>query len=286
MTDPVIVAEEAAAWVPSGLFRSERPVRTGVLLAAALALAGCAGKSAGDEEVQGVFRYRASDPRALDVIDRYLQAIGGEEILSAIRDRVQEFEVTRPKDPDGITALSKTESYGPGGKFREEIRVEAKASVFTYDGSSGAMLIGGKPIPLDPGLIRAKLRGKAIDDPFRHLAEEGLGAKYLGTDEEGRERVAVEGGLDSLDEVYFFSARSGLLLRKEWTVPGAGAKRPSQVRVIYGKYRKVPFSDGSDRAILVPGEQQLYENGVLRATQTLERIRLNGGVDDAIFEKP
>ena len=60
-----------------------------------------------------------SDPQAVAIIDRYIEAIGGAETLAAIRDRVERFN-NKKLTPTGETVMKMSRYLSRPVKIREE----------------------------------------------------------------------------------------------------------------------------------------------------------------------
>ena len=249
---------------------------------------------------------KVSDPRAVAVVERYLKAIGGRDVLAKIKDRTSKMtniksQATGDQKVD-IDLLMKD-----GICFREEWEIKdfpmggkPIAFVQIYNGHLNEGWVHEKIMrtvsALDGKTLQVFVWDKQMDDFFCHweqdgytltLAGEGVISKELAGQEEPCDIVQVTDFVGRQNMRFYFSKTTGLLLKKEWQEVGLGGGKAGIKREqYYQMYRDIPFMDGSGLSIKVPLRIAIYQDGDLDITRVSKAVLINSGISDKVFEKP
>jgi hypothetical protein len=213
-------------------------------------------------------------PSASDVVDKYVQAIGGAAAVEMISSRV---------------AKGTTTGFG-GRKFPVEIFNQApdKSAVLAHypNGDSVTGYNGHEGWTVFPHRPAREMEGPELDaaklDADIHLAidlkkifsELKVGPPQKVGDHEAYQILGVRGGLPAVE--FYFDEQSGLLLRQVRYAESPLGLYPT--RIDYADYRdqdgvKTPFAWTTAR----PGGS---------STVQLEQVQQNVPIDDAKFAKP
>ena len=235
----------------------------------------------------------ANDPKAREVINRYLDAIGGLKVLEAVDDRTFKFRVTK-HTATGETVAAMNQFLKKGYKVREEwdiqgmqIKDKPLAFVQVYNGSEGWVQMFGTVSPLEGKTLSLFVWDKLLDDFFCHWEADGYTVKHLGAasvDNDPSEVVQLTDFGGSSTKKYYFSTKSGLLVKLEWFEDGPAGK--SKKETFFKKYRKVPFSDKSGNAAQFATLQEIFDDGDLDTTREYFDLGVNTGLKDGIFDRP
>ena len=234
-----------------------------------------------------------NNPKAVEIINRYIDSLGGNKLLDKIIDRVQKFRnIKHAATGDTVAALN--QFLKKGYKVREEwdiegVKIKDNPLAFTqvYNGTDGWVQMFGTVSPLEGRTLSLFVWDKLLDDPFCHWEEDGYSLDYIGAgtvDGEASEIVEMADFGASKKERYYFSKDSGLLLKKEWKEQGQNGLAKKEI--VYKKYRKIPFSDNSGLGLQFALLQEVYEDGDIDTTREYTEVKINSGLNDAIFERP
>ena len=251
--------------------------------------------AAQDDELDKLVGQDDSDPEAVAVIDRYLEAIGGKETLASITDRIERFG-NKKLTPTGETEMKMSRYLARPIKIREEwelpgmgITQDGAPLTFTqvYDGSQAWVKAMGFVSELAGKTLTVFVWDKHIDDFFATWKENGWTAKYVGPTELNGAAVEV---IDLLSFAgnqrlrYSFSKEDGLLLSKVWSE----GTPPQVVRkeVIFDEYLKIRFRSNPEKWIRHATNQRIFEDGELTLEKLYTEIVINGGLPASTFERP
>jgi len=243
---------------------------------------------------------RKSDEKAIQIVDRYLEYIGGKARLSAIRTRHAQL-VNRKFQPTGVTEMKMVRylknSSKPGNPLmvREEWELPGMGLTkgnlhFTqvYNGERGWVKTMGVVSPLTGKTLTVFVWDKPIGDSFMQWEEDGYILKYKGASE-------VDGfPVDTVQTVafasgqrmsYSFSKEDGSLLKKQWQEVG-GPRGNISKEVYFYEYQKLRFSDDGNKWIRFPVDQKIYEDGELSLEKEYQKLIFNGDILDTLFDRP
>jgi hypothetical protein len=248
---------------------------------------------------------RQSDPEAAAIIDSYLAAIGGRELLASITDRVSEFRNVKHQ-PTGETVANIKLLMKDKICIREEwdiegfeIKGEKLAFIQIYNGreEQGWVQMLGTVSSLEGRTLQVFVWDKYMDDFFCHWEEDGYTLKLAGEGiipgENGGadvpcDIVAVSDFSGRQTMRFFFSKTSGLVLKKEWQDADATAntQQPARKEQYYRMYRPLTFMDGSKRSVKFPLRLEIYVDGDLDTERIYTSVKVNSSLSDKLFDKP
>ena len=234
-----------------------------------------------------------TNPKAVEVVNKYIEALGGHKILDAVVDRTQKFRNTKHA-AGGDTVAVLNQFLRKGNKVREEWNIEGveiknNPLAFTqvYNGTDGWILMFGAVSPLEGRTLSLFVWDKFLDDQFCHWNEDGYTLDFVGpgmVDNEACDVIEMMDFGGVRKERYSFSKASGLLLKKEWKEPGQNGL--SKKEIFYKKYMSLPFSDGSKSEVKFARLHEVYEDGDLDTSRDFTEMKVNSGLKDSIFERP
>lgn len=234
-----------------------------------------------------------NDEQAIEAIQRYVAAIGGEEVLNAIKDKTLAFDTVK-HSPNGPTTAKLKQYLKEGTKIREEwdipgytIKDQPLRFMQVYNGFDGWVSMFGTVSPLEGRTLSIFVWDKPLRDFFLTWQEDGYTATYVNEGEIEGEPVDIVQMTDfsGTNRVrYYFSKDSGLIVKKEWREQGRGGYVKKEDH--YETYRDIPFGDGSDRKVKFALHHKIYEEGEIDTERNYEVIQINSGLDDEIFAKP
>ena len=217
---------------------------------------------------------QASLPTVDAILDRYIQAIGGERALNKITTR-------RRKGSVQIAALNGTfelfEAAPNKSLLIGSLPPPMGAVHQGFDGSigwvknqSGVFETSGE------GLAQARRESDFYFDT--RLKEQFSSLRVTGRERmDNREFYVLEGARpDGTVERLFFDVQTGLLTRRSWETPTYFGPLPSSID--YDDYRKV----GNVRLPFVSRRSRSGTTFLL----TITELKVNPPVDDSIFKKP
>ncbi|MCZ6794212.1 MAG: hypothetical protein O7J95_11435 [Planctomycetota bacterium] len=236
-----------------------------------------------------------SDPAAGEIIERYLQAIGGRDVLAAVNDRITKFrniKYSATGETKAVLGLYMKRGY----KYREEWLIEgfkigkdplAFVQIYNGDLEEGWVQMFDTVSLLEGRTLGVFVWDKYIDDFFVSWDKDGFTATLAGqglVDDEPADIVQIVDFSRRHRVRYFFAKKTGLLVKKEWI--DTATKEPAKKEQFYRKYTRVAFSDGSKGAIRFPLHHEIMVDGDLDTERLYTAVRFNGGLDEALFAKP
>jgi hypothetical protein len=235
----------------------------------------------------------SNDPKAIEVIDRYLKALGGQDTLKAITDKTVVFE-TLKHAPTGETKAVLKLFLKDGVKIREEwdlpgfqIATEKLRFVQVYDGLDGWVQMFGTISPLEGRTLSIFVWDKPIDDFFCRWKEDGYAVAYVNEDVVDGVKVDIVQTTDFHGKSpvrYFFAKDSGLLLKKEWK--DQDQKGMVTKSNLFLSYADIPFKNNPSKKIKMPLHQKIFVGEDLDTERKYIDVSVNTGLSDAIFAKP
>ncbi len=254
-----------------------------------------------DDDILGgdILGIPESDPAALEVIQRYIDGVGGRDAMMAITDRVERFQNTKI-DPTKETVMKMARFLKRTGEgalmIREEWQLpglgltknnEPLNFVQVYDGEKAWVKAMGAVSPLSGKTLIVFVWDKHIDDFFITFADNG----YIATLIEDGDVLGVPCKTVQLKSFagnqilhFAFSKDDGMLLRKTWNEGQAPAVVKKEV--FYSEYTRIRFSDDRNRWVKIPTTKKIFEDGELSLEQSYDEIALNGGVSSTLFGRP
>ncbi len=248
---------------------------------------------------------RESDPQAIAIVENYLKALGGRELLAKVKDRATKFRNIKHA-ATGPTVANINLMMKDSIMIREEwdiegfdIKGEKLAFNQIYNGNVGEGWVQmlGTVSPLDGRTLQVFVWDKQMDDFFCRWKEDGftltIGGQALapkeimGTSEDiPCDIVVVTDFSGRQDQRYFFSKKDALLIKKEWQDAGSNPKATSKKEQYYKEYRDLPFMDGSGLQVKFPLKLEIYLDGDLDTERQYTNVRFNSNLSDKLFVKP
>ncbi len=234
-----------------------------------------------------------NDQKAIDIVEKYLTAIGGREVLNSIKDKSMTFETTKYA-PTGNTKAKLQLFRKRGFKVREQwdipgfkIKDAPLKFVQVYDGFDGWVQMFGTVSPLEGRTLSIFVWDKPIADFFMTWKQDGYSLTYLDQGEVNGEPVEIVQCLDFTGKNrvrYYFSQKSGLLLKKQWREDGRDGSVSKED--FFKSYRSITFRDNPKFKLKVALEHVITKDGKPDTDRTYTNFVINSGLDDSIFAKP
>jgi photosynthetic reaction center cytochrome c subunit len=213
-------------------------------------------------------------PTVTQVLDRFLQAIGGPEANARIASRAYRGTITAARDqPRPLEILEAAPD-----KLRATITRADGVAVQAVDGDT-AWTLTPRGAVIEPNAAEAvRMRRLAAFHKNEMLGSLDPELAVIGAQPlNGRNAIVLEGRLGPLQtERLFFDSQTGLLVRRLVLSPTALGPLPEQTD--YEDYRSV---DGVKVAFVV---RRATTDGI--TTQRYESVTVNVAVDPAQFQRP
>jgi photosynthetic reaction center cytochrome c subunit len=216
-----------------------------------------------------------SMPSVDEVLQRYIQALGGDAALNRVRTRVKKGSVQIGNGPIGTFELYEA---APNKQLLMGTLPPPLGSVHQgFDGAIGWVKnLNGVFEMSGDGLAQAKREGNFYADSKLKLQYSSMVVE--GKESLGNREVFVIRGIreDGTLEKLLFDVQSGLLLRRYWETSTFFGQLPSGID--YDNYKKV----GSVR---MPFTMRRSRSGTT-LLQTVTELKLNIPIEDSKFSKP
>lgn len=229
------------------------------------------------------FSAQAQDLTADEVIQKHIQAKGGQEALDAV-ETVRMSGTMTMSSPQGQMEAPFTIRYKRPDKVRMEFTIQGNTAIQAYNGDSGWMLMPmmGQTEPQKAGPQQVEqLKNMAdFDGELVGYAERGFTAEYLGTEEiEGTEAHKIKLTKEDGDVLYKYLDTSHYLVFKEI--------RKTQIQ---GQERKIVGSVGDYKQVgdlvLPHSIETSVESSQGSQSVAIESVQLNPEIDEGIFTMP
>ena len=229
-------------------------------------------------EPDDIVQPAAGAPSVDQILDKYIQAIGGAQRLAGLTSLVAKgtsvgYGLTQDKRPVEIYAKSPAQRT-------TIVHAENGDTITTYDGRAGWIAAPNIPLPVLP-LTGGDLEGAKLDAEltFPVRIKQALGQWRVGNQAEidDREVQVVQGttGGGAIATLYF-DAESGLLVRQLRYAASPVGRMPTQID--YSDYREVS-------GVKIPFRYTvLWLDG--RENFEITDVQANASVDAAKFAKP
>jgi outer membrane lipoprotein-sorting protein len=212
-----------------------------------------------------------------EIVAKNLQAKGGAEKWKAISSVKMSGTVSAQGREATMVAYTKRPNLS-----RQDITTPAGVIVQAFDGSTPWMRPPGSEIaqevvgPQADGVRRnADFDGPLIDYAAKGHRLDLVGKEKLGATEVHHLKLTKkDGGV----EHYFFNADTGLEVKRTVELDTGGGKKKS-LETEMSNYKTV---DG----IMIPHTMKQSLNGTPVAQVTIDKVEINGAMDDALFRMP
>ena len=212
-----------------------------------------------------------------DVIDRYVQAIGGYDKVDAVKT------VKIYTDADwGSRTVKYVETIKSPDKILFEITLQGMTQKRAYDGNTGWMLNpfrGSKDVEkLNKENTQSLMEQAHFEGPLVNYKEKGSTVELEGKDDfEGTDVYKINlTTKDGAVHTFYIDSNTYLLLRE--TVKRKIGEKEIKSETIYGDYRQ---EDG----LMMPHSLEVGSPGRYQE-QTIYKVEFNIPVDDGIFSMP
>ena len=210
---------------------------------------------------------------AADVVNKYLDAIGGKAALAQVKD----LTITASTEMQG-QKIEAVQQYLLPDHYSMEVVLPAQKMTLTkalVKGTAVSVQQMGQDMPLSADK-KAALQGQAKPFPERHFMEEGYQLKLSGIESvDDKEAYVLEVTKPSGEEsTYYFDTQTGLELRQITKIKGAD--QTVQQRADFRDYKPV---DG----ILFPSVVKT-QTDKLTMELHVDSIEINSGLSDADFQ--
>jgi len=221
----------------------------------------------------------AAGPSAQQLLDRYIQAVGGAQQLAKVTSFAAKGTYAG-YDSDGVKVPVEVFAKAPD-QLTTVVHTRLGNKTTTYDGHSGWIAANDEPVPLIE-LNGGRLEGSSVDALlcFPGGIKQELSNWQSGfpeVDVDGHALQVIEGSTATGFQVkLYFDARSGLLVRQVRYLKTVVGVNP--MHITYGDYR------------LVAGVKMPFRWTVTwtdgQSTTQLTEIRANVPIEAATFSKP
>jgi hypothetical protein len=214
-----------------------------------------------------------------EIISKYIQAIGGKDLLTKITSVYTESTM----DVMGMQGNVKTTTLnGKGMKQEMDIMGSPMTTCFSDKGGWSINPMTGATSPED--MPEAQYNsGKdqiVVGAPFINYAEKGYKAELMGTEAVGAVNAfkIKMTSPDSISSVYFFDPDTFYLVKSVQSIEMQGQITDNEIT--YSDYKP---TDG----YAVPYKMEMnIAGGQFQMAMTVSKVELNNPVDEAIFSKP
>lgn len=221
----------------------------------------------------------ASAQTADEIISKYIQAIGGKDLLAKITSVYTESSM----DVMGTQGNIKTTTLNGKG-MRQDIDISGSTITNCYSDTGGwsvnPMTGGTSPEAMPEGQYKSGKGQIVVGAPFINYAEKGYKAELTGTEAVGTVnayKIKITAP-DSTSSVYFFDPGTSYLIKSVQMMEMQGQMMDNEIT--YSDYRQVegyavPYKMGMNIA-----------GGQFQMAITVSKVELNKPVDETIFAKP
>lgn len=210
---------------------------------------------------------------ALDVVENYLNAIGGRSQLG----KVQDMTINMSTSVQGMAMEMSVKRKAPNKMFMSVTMNGMALNTTRFDGEQGVAIAMGQEQKLEGEALEA-IKQQAHIFPEAEYGKKGYELALAGIETvEGKKAYRVDVTAPSGNKsTEYFDIQTGLKVRSASTQPGPGGE---QVTIIndYGDYREA-------EGIRMPFELKASGMGPFPIALKVESVEINKGLEDSIFE--
>lgn len=218
--------------------------------------------------------------KADEIIERSIMAQGGQEALEKIKDTVATLYLKIHTPQGELLAERKVYSKTEPFKIRIEQNILGNQLIIGFDGEKTWMQQMGKTI-LAPEVIHNSMKASAgRENILLKYKQKGGKAEYLGEKQVEDKRcyqVKIVGPEIS-ETSYYFEAETFLPIKMEFEAPDEFGKI-ARTETVSSDFRQV-------ENIVVPWKTIILVNGRKTMEITIQEIKYNQGLEDALFTPP
>lgn len=214
-----------------------------------------------------------------EIINKYVQAIGGKDLLSKVTSVYTESSM----DVMGMQATVKSTTLNGKG-MKQEIDVQGSLMVTCLTDKGGwsinPMAGGTSPEDMPQSQYNSGKEQIVVGGPFVNFAEKGYKVELMGTEAVGdvnSYKIKMTSP-DSISAVYFFDPNTFYLIKSMQETEMQG-----QVIDNVSTYSDYKQADGYTMPYKM---EMVMAGGQFTMTLTVTKVELNKPVDETIFAKP
>jgi hypothetical protein len=214
-----------------------------------------------------------------EIINKYVQAIGGKDLLSKITSVYTESSM----DVMGMQAAVKSTTLNGKG-MKQEIDVQGSLMITCLTDKGGwsinPMAGGTTPEDMPAGQYNSGKEQIVVGGPFVNFAEKGYKVELMGTEAVGAVNAfkIKMTSPDSISAVYFFDPNTFYLIKSLQETEMQGQKMDNEIT--YSDYKQ---ADGYSMPYKM---DMVIAGGQFTMTMAVTKVELNKPVDETIFAKP
>jgi hypothetical protein len=227
--------------------------------------------------VTGVSIVRAQTAAATadDVVNKYVEAIGGKDKLAQIKTKYMEStsQVMGNEGPSTVNVVDNT-----GYKIVSEVNGQTYIQVFTDKGGWQVNPFAGAttPTPLPDDLYKQGKSALDITGPLFNYAAKGNKVELLG--KEGNDYKLKVTLKDSIELTAYIDGTSYYLTKLVTSASMMG--QTMEVTSTFSNFKK------NDMGLVFPYTVEISYGGQFNITTNVNKIEINKTIDPAIFEMP
>ncbi|MGK7396531.1 MAG: insulinase family protein [Candidatus Cyclobacteriaceae bacterium M3_2C_046] len=211
-----------------------------------------------------------ADLTANQVLNNYIEALGGEDQIKAIEDVQISMKASIPQGDLNIKTMMKK----PGKSFTEISMNGMTFQKIVFDGNDGYMMQMGNKMPMDDQM-KSDYKIQAMMFPEARYDELGIDYDLVGSEMvEGQEAYVLEVTLPSGNNSRkYYSKESNLLVRESSTMKTQQGEMTQTTD--YGAYQEV-------NGVMFPHMMQI-KTGPQNIKAEVTAIEVNAGIADDVF---
>ena len=220
-----------------------------------------------------------SSQTADEIINKYIQAVGGTDLLTKITSVYTESTM----DVMGMQGTIKTTTLnGKGMKQVMDISGSLISTCYTDKGgwSINPMAGGTSAVDMPEGQYNSGKEQIIVGAPFINYAEKGYKAELIGTEAVGNINAYKINmtSPENISSLYYFDPNTSYLIKSVQEIEMEGQMIDNVIN--YSDYRQ---TDG----YLAPYKMEMViAGGQFTMSMTVTKVELNKPVDEAIFARP
>lgn len=204
------------------------------------------------------------------VIDNFINAVGGKEKLSTVKDQKIVYKGKAQGMDITLTSIQKTPN-----KLYQEVDASVFKQVTIYDGEKGSVIVNGQANPLSGDQLET-LKNQSMLFPFLDYSSHGVTAELKGTEKvDGKEAYKVELTMPNGDKsINYYNSETHFLVQQQSTL-----KTPQ------GSFTQtITLSDYKDFEGIKVAQKLVQSVGPMTNELTLTSAEFNTNVEDTKFE--
>lgn len=221
---------------------------------------------------------KKSDPKALEIVEKMIEAMGGRKTLEAVKDTTAmgSMEMTQMGMEGSVTVYTKRPNL-----MRMDIEVMGMSITQAFDGNIawGVDPQTGSVQEMPEQQTQQFSREALGDAVYLHPDKHGIVFTYKGVDtiEEVEHHVVLMTYPDGYETTFFIDGKTFLIYKSQAIAPNMMTGTDSDVETIFADYKEL---DGT----MVSYSFTQYMDGEEFMIFTMDEIKYNTGLDDSLFK--